>query len=402
MLQDKGLGSVYRKFFFNEVALLGRLTHPNIVMLYDAGISDQYYYLSMEYVNGYSLYQYTRKGETLSFHRVLRIIYDCANALGYAHRYGVIHRDIKPGNILVTDSQKVKLSDFGIAFRESTDGRRIEAGTPRYMSPEQLQKGEEGPQSDLFSLGLVMYELLVGKHPFESEHKAAQENGDTGKNGDADKNDDVVLDRIVCSEPDPIPTELQIPRVVERIVMRLLMSEPEKRFDSAESLCKEIAPLLVKKDSVRIVKKDLEGKIELLEKSRFFKPFSEAERREIAQHGQYISVREQHIFFREGTRTEKFYVIFSGKVGIMKEDILISSLREGSSFGEMGFLNNAPRTASAIALACTEAWEMDIKTMSKLSTVCQVRFLKIFNKVLFRRLSRATRMIAQHRIRMLQ
>ncbi len=161
--------------FFREAETAGRLQHPNIVTIYDAGEEHDLAYIAMEYLEGHDLARYVKRDNLLSLATVMGIVYRAANALDYAHKQNVVHRDIKPANIMYEPKKKqVKLTDFGIA--RITDSSRTKTGmvlgTPSYMSPEQLSGRKVDGRSDLFSLGVMLYQLTTGKLPFAGESLA--------------------------------------------------------------------------------------------------------------------------------------------------------------------------------------------------------------------------------------
>ena len=177
-LNDKESGERYRRMFFNEAHTAGTLKHPNIVEILDAGVEEaedgDHCYIVMELIEkGDTLKSYCNAKNLLPYELVVEIIFKCAKALDYAHRNGVVHRDIKPTNILITKSRDVKIADFSIAHLMTSDTTSTMpmgfVGSPRYMSPEQVQEDVITNQTDLFSLGIVMYELLTGKHPFAAD-----------------------------------------------------------------------------------------------------------------------------------------------------------------------------------------------------------------------------------------
>lgn len=161
--------------FFREAETAGRLSHPNIVQIFDAGEEHSLAYIAMEYVNGVDLSRNVKSNNLLPPRDVLKYISDAADALEYAHSNGVVHRDIKPANMmLLSDTQTIKLMDFGIArLSDSTKTKTgMVLGTPSYMSPEQLSGRPIDGRSDLFSLGVTMYQLLTGTLPFQAESMA--------------------------------------------------------------------------------------------------------------------------------------------------------------------------------------------------------------------------------------
>ncbi len=168
---DDERARVARKMFLSEAHMVGMLQHPNILPIYDAGEENGHCYIVTEHVHGArTLAAYCRPDNLLRIDDVVEIIFKCAKALHYAHSRGVIHRDIKPSNIMLTQDSDVRIIDFGIALVADSEISRIEgiAGSPSYMSPEQVQSLELTNRSDLYSLGAVMYELLTGSRPFRA------------------------------------------------------------------------------------------------------------------------------------------------------------------------------------------------------------------------------------------
>jgi serine/threonine-protein kinase len=161
--------------FFREAEAAGKLSHPNIVTIYDMGEDHDMAYIAMEFLKGKELTHYCQKGNILPLKRVLKLVSAISQALGYAHSKQVVHRDIKPANILLLDDNQVKVADFGIArvISSSKTQTGIIFGTPSYMSPEQVAGKKVDGRSDLFSLGVVFYELLTGARPFKGDSMTA-------------------------------------------------------------------------------------------------------------------------------------------------------------------------------------------------------------------------------------
>ncbi|MBW1702088.1 MAG: serine/threonine protein kinase, partial [Deltaproteobacteria bacterium] len=161
----------YREKFFVEAQSAGRLVHPNIVAIYDAGMYKDFCYVTMEYINGYTLKKFCRKDYFLPVSKVVEIMFAACNALDYAHKKGVVHRDIKPSNIMLDKTGHLKITDFGIAQikSEQTASKGI-IGSLNYMSPEHVREKRIEDRSDIFSLGSVLYELLTGEKAFFGEN----------------------------------------------------------------------------------------------------------------------------------------------------------------------------------------------------------------------------------------
>src|SRR5271168_3539630 len=212
--------------FTREAQIIGSLSHPNIVALYDAGIDkDGVPYLVMEYVEGKTLEGMLAAG-SLPLPRVAVWAGDLAAALGRAHRAKIIHGDVKPANILVTPDGQVKLGDFGVArFSTQICGSGSVLGTPAYLSPEQILGNSQETRSDLFSLGIVLYQMSCGVRPFDGSSVSA-----------------VCAQIIACQPPPPSHHNPSLPAAFDRVVMRCLAKHPEDRYPSAEALASSLYP----------------------------------------------------------------------------------------------------------------------------------------------------------------
>jgi len=214
--------------FFQEARSAGRLNHPNIVTIYDAGEAEGVAYIAMEFLEGTSLREILDHQPPLPVARILELAGHVAQGLAYAHENGVVHRDIKPANILVLRNRRPKITDFGIARLGEAGGVGSErAGSPKYMSPEQI-RGDvtlDG-RSDLFSLGTVLYEMLTGRQPFTGE-------------------DVSEIMRQVLDHTPPVPSAVDphVPPEFDGVVMRMLAQRPENRFPTARSLFRELRRL---------------------------------------------------------------------------------------------------------------------------------------------------------------
>lgn len=215
--------------FFREAESNGRLSHPNIVTIYDAGEEDSLGYIAMELVEGTSLKQWARKPNLMPINETLLTVATVADALDYAHQQGVIHRDIKPENIMLTKDRIVKVMDFGIAkmaSRSKTE-TNIVLGTPTYMSPEQIAGKKVDGRSDIFSLGIVLFELLTGQLPFTADNLSA-----------------VLFS--VAHHPHPAIRTLRpdLPPMVQEIVDRALQKELPHRYRRADEFAGELRACL--------------------------------------------------------------------------------------------------------------------------------------------------------------
>ena len=212
--------------FLTEAETVAKLSHPNIVSIYDVGEEHDMAYIAMELLKGDNLTWVCIKGHLLPVPRVLEIMADVAAALEYAHRQGVIHRDIKPANIMMLEDGRIKVTDFSIAHVVDASQTRtgVVLGTPNYMSPEQVTGNRLDGRSDLFSLGIVFYELLTGIKPFKGDSMSA------------------IMYAITNRTPKPLAkvSDNNIPNCVKTVVNKLLAKPMRKRFDSAATAAQAI------------------------------------------------------------------------------------------------------------------------------------------------------------------
>lgn len=211
--------------FFREAESAGRLSHPNIVTIYDAGEQQGLGYIAMEILEGTTLKQWSRKPNLLPLDKLLPTLATVAEALDYAHQHGVVHRDIKPANIMVTKDESVKVMDFGIAKTASSPKTQTDMvlGTPTYMSPEQISGKLVDGRTDIFSLGVVMFELLTGSPPFTADNVSA-------------------LLFAIAHSPFPAPSTLHsdLPAEIQRALDRALQKDPVQRYRRAGEFAQDL------------------------------------------------------------------------------------------------------------------------------------------------------------------
>jgi serine/threonine protein kinase len=369
--QDPDRARVSRKMFFNEAHMVGMLQHPNIMPIYDAGEEDGKYYVVTEHVQGArTLAAYCRPDNLLRVDDVVEIIYKCAKALHYAHGRGVIHRDIKPSNIMLTIDNDVRIIDFGIAICTDSDISRIEgiAGSPSYMSPEQIQSEELTPTSDLYSLGAVLYELLTGFRPFRADNLSK------------------LLHQIVYATPPPIHTYRDdIPEELENVVAMAMQKDPGKRFargtEMAADLTRVYQDLRTKYDSL-----DNQEHFDLLRTLKFFHEFSHAEIWEVLRASDWHEYKDGEDIVREGEMDDRFYIIVSGQAAVDANGKSLGVLEDGACFGETSYVRGAKRTASIRARGPVTILRVSSTLMEQVSSACQLRFNKVFLRSLITRL----------------
>jgi serine/threonine protein kinase len=376
-LRDKESGETYRKMFFNEAHTAGMLRHPNILDIFDAGVEGETCYIVMELVEGGdTLKSYIRADHLMPVQNVLEIVFKGAKALDYAHRQGVIHRDIKPSNMLLTADKDLKIADFSIAYVTRRDASKTVpigfVGSPRYMSPEQIQEESIGNQTDLFSLGVVMYELLTGRHPFGGESFSK------------------LVYRVVNEEPVPIREfRPDLPESIERIVNRCLMKDLQERYKMGGDLAAELSASF---SQLERPLEDISAREKFLSVKPldFFRGFSDAEIWEIIRASMWERYDQNDEIIVEGAVDDSFYILISGSVTVKKGGVVVGSLKTGDCFGEMSYISRMRRTATIVAATPVTLMKVNSTLIEQVSKDCQLRFCKVFLRILIERLSTTT------------
>jgi serine/threonine protein kinase len=226
-----------RERFFREAESAGRLNHPHIVNIYDAGEDQDIHYIAMELLDGADLKPWCTKASVHPMREVVGIVADVADALEYAHSNKVVHRDIKPANLMILKNGAIKVTDFGIAriTDQSKTATGTVLGTPSYMSPEQLAGKRVDGRSDIFSLGVCLYELLTGEKPFTGDSVAT------------------LVTSIVNSPHRPLrQLDANIPESVAHVVDRALQKDPEKRYQRAKEMADDLRKSLTEMAGARV------------------------------------------------------------------------------------------------------------------------------------------------------
>ncbi len=227
-LDDEDTARLKRRFF-QEAESAGTLSHPNIVTIYDAGEEHDLAYIAMEFLEGHDLQRYVKKENLLSLQRVLLYGADIADALDYAHQKGIVHRDIKPANIMLINSGVVKITDFGIARITATSQTQtgVVKGTPHYMSPEQISGEKVDGRSDIFSLGVMLYQLLCGETPFRGENMAA------------------LMNQIMNATPKNLRAiNPKVPTPLVKVLGKSMEKDRDRRYQRAASLARDLRRVL--------------------------------------------------------------------------------------------------------------------------------------------------------------
>ncbi|MBQ3824386.1 MAG: serine/threonine protein kinase, partial [Clostridia bacterium] len=222
LLKEEFNNDTFKTRFINESRVISMLSHKNIVDVLDVHISDDVQYIVMEYVDGITLKQYMSKRGALDWRESVFFTDQILKGLQHAHEKGIIHRDVKPHNIMLLPDGTIKVADFGIARFQRFDTVTIAdkaIGTVHYISPEQASKNKVDEKSDIYSLGITLYEMLTGKLPFEGETPV-----------------EIALKQINEVPKKPSEYNPSIPKGLEEIVLKAISKRPENRYSSAEEM----------------------------------------------------------------------------------------------------------------------------------------------------------------------
>jgi serine/threonine protein kinase len=373
----------FEKLFLNEASLAGKLNHPNIVGVYDAVVDEEQSYIVMEYVQGGSLKKYCSETNLLPLRQAVLVIFKMCRALDYAFQNGVIHRDIKPANILLSDRDEIKISDFGTAKISHAEHTQIEGflGSPAYMSPEQINEEAPSVQSDIYSLGVVMYELLSGRLPFRAEN-AVQ-----------------MIHKILNEDPFPLEQlRPDIPGKLVEIVRKAMHKDPKQRYASWFEMASDLADTFpqLERYSHEISSTEKFNKLRSLP---FFREFRDAELWEVLRSATWETHSREENLLVEGEAGQAFFIVVGGQVKVVKDGKLLNVLKEGDCFGEMAYLtgDRARRSASIVSVSEVQLLKIQSSQLDNLSEGCQLRFNREFLRTLIERLTWTSSVLAQFR-----
>jgi tRNA A-37 threonylcarbamoyl transferase component Bud32 len=376
-LRDPVRGRLFRKLFFTEASLAGKLEHPHICQIYDAGIGEDSGYIVMEYVPGGTMEQFCTAKQLLPIAAVVEIVFKCTRALAYAHMHGVTHRDIKPGNILYAASPTdVRITDFGLALNVGAETTQITGvGSPAYMSPEQIREELVDQRTDLYSLGVVMYQLLTGTLPFRGTNKFS------------------MIYQITQTEAAaPSSHRPEVPASLDRVVRRAMQKDISRRYASGNDFAADLIEAI--RSGLGQSGKELAGdadRFAALRAMRFFSSFADPELWEVVERGRWEHVRAGSKLIQEGQPGDFFCVLIDGEVRVTKNKKLLSVLGAGECFGEMAYLsvNGHDRKASVTASADSHILRLGVADLEQASIACRSKLDRAFIGILVERLNLA-------------
>lgn len=357
-IRPENYTGIHKKMFQVEASLCGKLNHPNIVALYEAcSDSPDNTYLVMEYVEGRSLDHYASPDKLLPMETVLDVIRQAAEALNYAFRMGIIHRDVKPANLLLRQDGAVKLSDFGCALLSNADTTQIGiAGSLSFMSPEQVAGKRLNHQSDIYSIGAVLYRLLTGKNPFSST-------------------ENVPLINEILTQPH-VPLEkyrVDLPKELCRLVERCLQKKRQDRYrDWSEFLSDLYACSGLIRNTSNVEEQE---KFERIKRCDFFQDFEDVEIWEVLRASQWRTFKHNEDMMKEGEHGFSFFILLDGSAVITTKRRMLNVIKTGDCVGEGSCLpRSSPiRTNTVTAQGAVTALEISKERLESFTTEVNLR-----------------------------
>ncbi len=373
---------VMKKGFLAEAGLAGKLQHPHIVEILDAASDSERSYLVMDYVPGTTLEAYCDVTTLLPLHKVVEIIFKIIRALDYAFQHGVIHRDIKPGNILLSAGGDIKVSDFGASFQRAHGAETTQlsgVGSPAYMSPEQIRLEDVSHQTDIYSLGVLMYKLLTGRLPYTASNQ-------------------VSLTYEILNVPAQPPSTFRpdLPPLLDEIVMKAIEKDTAGRYATWFDFGKDLTRAF---NSLRLAGKKATDSEKFTELRRlpFFEDFDDVALWEVLRIGAWQSLPAGEVIVREGEKGDSLFILVEGKAEVRLNEKSISRIYRGGCFGELLYFSHRAQNRHTTIATLTDVTVIAIKTraLNAASEATQVGFNKAFMRVLIDRLSQANMQLAE-------
>lgn len=363
-----------RKLFQTEDSIGRRLDHPNIVKIHDAVIEAEQAYIVMEYIEGTALDSFCAINRLLPMHRVIGIIFKCCLALDHAFRQGVVHRDIKPANILIDKDDNPKITDFGLALNLHKDMNKdstfvMGVGSPAYMSPEQIKNYPLNQKTDLYSLGVLLFQLLTGRLPFRASNQGA-----------------LVYKIVNADTPSVCALNPNLPPGLDPILKKALEKDLYSRYRNGAEFAKDLSTVRYQMMDEDSTQQDM-SHFEILRKLEFFAGFEDIELWEVLRISVWRDVSDKVVLIREGDKNRIFGVLVSGFVEVSVGGKSLCRLGAGEVLGEMAFLHpsDTTRSATVVTLEPSLFLEINSSALELSSDEVQERFHKtLLAKVLGR------------------
>jgi serine/threonine protein kinase len=372
---------LFQRMFIAEATLVGKLRHPHVVELLDAGIDDHGCYIVMEYVDGGTLEDHCAPDRLLPFAQVADIIYKCCKGLGFAQRAGLVHRDIKPANILLGKDGRIKVTDFGAAANaRMKDITQVSGlGSAAYMSPQQLDGGTLTFHADIYSLGIVLFKLLTGRLPFAAQ-SIFQLAGEI-------KGRDIAL---------PSQFRPEVPQALDQVVQRATARDVAKRYASWDKFAEDLANFAARTapKPTAVSEKDKFGALRALPA---LKAFTDDELRAMLPATAWRQFPPRAQIVSAGDEGHSFFLLEEGELRVLKEGQQIELLQRGDWFGEAGSLTRGRmrRMEDVVSASNVRAVEFNPDLLWMLLPGTEKRFDAMLQDRFARRLAQANERLSR-------
>lgn len=377
--EDPKLGNRNRRMWLNETRFAGKLQHPFIVQIFEAGATDEFNYIVMEYMAGGSLKRFTTPDNLLPINRVIDILYKVCIALDFATKMGVLHRDIKPANVLLgADENTVKISDFGAAYNTISDLTQVDmVGTLPFMAPEHFRQARPTQQSDIYAVGVMAYQLLTGRYPFTAKSQ-----------------EDLIYQKLNEEVLSLESWRSDIPQALRFAVHRAMHQDRETRYTSWQGLYEDLAaalPQVALPDEDRF---DI-ARFNAMRKQPFFANFLDTEIWEALGISRSLNMGTGKTVVQQGEAGGNLYIIVSGEVVVIKSGKEINRMRDGECFGNIAYQDEVLHVHSATVTVAKaiSVIEIEGKSLREASDSLQARFSNALLGIMVTQLRKADQRI---------
>jgi serine/threonine protein kinase len=361
LFEDPIAGKRNRKMWLNETRLAGKLKHPFIVQIYEAGSTDDFNYIVMEYMAGGSLKQFVSPEKLLPINKLIDILYKVCNALDFATKMGVLHRDVKPANVLLGVDGDVKLTDFGAAFSVESDLTQVDMiGTLPFVAPEHFRKALPSQQNDIYAVGVMAYQLLTGRYPFTAQTP-----------------EDLIYQKLHEEALSLETWRCDIPMALRFAVHRAMHPDRELRYSNwrafFDDLVAALPQIAIPEDS-----RFDSSRFNFMRKFNFFEDFTDTEIWEVLDISRLLTMGTGKTIIEEGKMGNNLFIIAKGEVVVSKNGKEINRMKSGECFGEIGYMDEIRhmRASSITATTALELIEIEGKSLRLASDALQSRIAK--------------------------
>ncbi|MGV8935137.1 MAG: protein kinase domain-containing protein [Gallionellaceae bacterium] len=361
LFEDPIAGKRNRKMWLNETRLAGKLKHPFIVQIYEAGSTDDFNYIVMEYMAGGSLKQFVSPEKLLPINKLIDILYKVCNALDFATKMGVLHRDVKPANVLLGVDGDVKLTDFGAAFSVESDLTQVDMiGTLPFVAPEHFRKALPSQQNDIYAVGVMAYQLLTGRYPFTAQTP-----------------EDLIYQKLHEEALSLETWRCDIPMALRFAVHRAMHPDRELRYSNwrafFDDLVAALPQIAIPEDS-----RFDSSRFNFMRKFNFFEDFTDTEIWEVLDISRLLTMGTGKTIIEEGKMGNNLFIIAKGEVVVSKNGKEINRMKSGECFGEIGYMDEIRhmRASSITATTALELIEIEGKSLRLSSDALQSRIAK--------------------------